>query len=361
MLQKVKEAGITSAARATNVELLSAAATPESPAKPSLPLYGAVGLGMGFVLGMILAVAQGSGDRRIAAPGEGDSHMAYPDLGAVPYAYGGRGEWLTLGDSRQLGSGEDAGRDNRESQDSALSPELASWVDSHSPMAESVRAALAGVLFAASPGQEPRVLAVTSASDGEGKTTVACNFALTLARMNQRVLLIDGHLRKPRLHDVFGFPNRQGFGDLLERLGSDANRGAGDSCAPVDMAALGMAGLQVLPAGERGGGLTARHYSPELPRLLESWRKEYDFIVIDTAPVSLLDSRPLARAADGVVLVVEARRTSQDAVQACLRRLENDGANVLGTVVNDRDAGRMQVRTPPALPAAPLRDSYQPV
>ncbi|MDP2999830.1 MAG: GNVR domain-containing protein [Bryobacterales bacterium] len=359
MLQKVKEAGIATAVRATNVQLLNAAAVPESPAKPNLALYGGAGLMLGLFLGTALAFVQGSGGRRIRTPGEAGSHLGCPELGAVPYAYGGRGGWLALGDSRQLGAGENGRGDRQAHPDSELSPELASWSGSRSPMAESIQAALAGVLFSPPRGQQPRVLVVTSAAEGEGKTTIACNFALALAQMNQRVLLIDGHLRKPRLHDVFGIPNRRGFSDLLEGLGSRASQGVPEMCAPVDMAELDMNGLHVLPSGARSARLVNHLCSPELPRLFESWRGEYDFIVIDAAPLTLLESRPLALAAEGVVLVIGAGRTSQDTALASLRRLEADGANVLGIVLNDRGTGRTPARSPRALVSPAPVSSFQ--
>jgi Mrp family chromosome partitioning ATPase len=72
-----------------------------------------------------------------------------------------------------------------------------------------------------------------------------------------------------------------------------------------------------------------------VPQLFECLRDQFDAIVVDTAPLSFLESRPLARAADGVVMVIGAHQTSRDTALAALRRLTEDGTTVLGTVLND--------------------------
>jgi capsular exopolysaccharide synthesis family protein len=209
-------------------------------------------------------------------------------------------------------------------------------------MVKSIRAALTGVLRSAPPGQQPRVLVVTSASEGEGKTTIACNFALTLAQVRQRVLLIDAHLDRPRLHSLFDVPNRQGFSDVLEDLASQLNSSFRETCASLGMASRHVAGLRVLPSGTGSGSVVNRLYSAELPGLFASLRKEYDYIVVDTAPLSVEYSRPLVRQADGVVLVVGSCQTPQDTALAWVRRLEADGARSVGTVLNDCEFGLCQ-------------------
>ena len=358
-LQKVKEARIASAVRATNVQLLNAAETPELPAKPILPLYCAVGLFGGLFLGTALAFLQGSPGQRIPTPGFASFQPGYLEWGAVPYAFSDLGGRLASGDSHHSGPAEIEGRDTRRPGLSGLSPELACWTGRVSPMVKPIRAALTGVLRSTPPGRPPRLLVVTSALEGEGKTTIACNFALTLAQIRQRVLLIDAHLHRPRLHNVFGVPNGQGFSDLLEDLASQLDPDFCGACASVDMASRHMAGLHVLPSGAGSGSVIDQLHSAELPSLFASLRKEYDYIVIDTAPLSVQYSRPLVRLADGVVLVVGACQTSHDAASAWVRRLESDGTRSVGTVLNDRGLGRMPVCTSQALSSSCSLNSCQ--
>src|SRR4029079_16687583 len=93
--------------------------------------------------------------------------------------------------------------------------EMISWGQRSSLVAESIRTTLTSILFSRQNGDRPRVLVLTSASPKEGKTTVVSNLAIALAQINQRVLLIDGDMRRPRLHSVFDVDNRHGLSDLL--------------------------------------------------------------------------------------------------------------------------------------------------
>ena len=84
-----------------------------------------------------------------------------------------------------------------------------------SVLADCFRATVTSILYAAENGDRPRVIVLTSANPGEGKTTVASNLALALAEIGRPVLLIDGDLRKGRLHEIFQVSNAWGFSDLL--------------------------------------------------------------------------------------------------------------------------------------------------
>ena len=90
-------------------------------------------------------------------------------------------------------------------------------------------------------------------------------------------------------------------------------------------------------------------------------QREFDAIVIDTAPLSDLASRPLVRVADGAVLVIAAHRTSQDTALAALRRLYEDGTNVLGTIVNHPDPRRNRMRLPHTPVYSTQETSYESV
>jgi capsular exopolysaccharide synthesis family protein len=320
MEQKVKEAGIVSAVRSANVQLLSAAAVPDLPFKPILPLYGAAGLLVGLFLGITTAFLRTNGQQRIRAADDAMAQLGLPELAVIPYAPALNGGAFPRGVPEWSDSGANQGE---------------TWNQLEHP----IRTAVASVLLSAPPGRQPRAIAVTSALPGEGKTTVATNFAIALAQTKQRVLLIDGNLRNPRLHAVFGLENTGGMSALLEDLGARARQPIAPHCEQTSVP-----GLYVLPAGEGGDEMANRLYSPKLAHLFEGLKREFDAIVIDTAPLSELDSRPLARVADGVVLVVAAHGTSQETALAALRRLAGDGTNVLGTIVNHRDTRRARSR-----------------
>jgi len=93
--------------------------------------------------------------------------------------------------------------------------ELSTWQRKPSVVGESFRATLVSILFSGENGGRPRIMVVTSSNPGEGKSTVVSNLGIAVAEVNQRVLLIDADLRRPRLHDIFNLKNDSGLSDLL--------------------------------------------------------------------------------------------------------------------------------------------------
>jgi capsular exopolysaccharide synthesis family protein len=218
------------------------------------------------------------------------------------------------------------------------SVELATWQRKPSLIAECFRATLTSILFAGGPGNRPRVLVVTSASPGEGKTTVASNLAIALAEINRRVLLIDADMRKPRLHDVFGVSNQSGLSNLLR--GRDPLNGT--PLAGV-VQATGIPELFVLSSGPGAVSIPNLLHSARMAELLEKARGEFDTILIDSPPLlPIADARILARSADAVVLVLQAGRTTRDSARAAVHRFAEDGSAVLGAVLNSWTPARRE-------------------
>ena len=203
-------------------------------------------------------------------------------------------------------------------------------------MADAFRATLTSILYSGEKGDRARVIVITSANSGEGKTTVASNLALALAEIGpsvlmQSVLLIDGDLRKPRLHDIFGVPNRWGLSDLLE------GKTPPNGCEGM-VFKTGFRNLSLLPSGSLALNISALLHSPRAIGLFKRMRGEFHTIIIDTPPMLYMpDARVLGRYADGVVLVVRSAQTMRDAALAVSRRLSDDGTRVLGTVLNQWD------------------------
>ena len=204
------------------------------------------------------------------------------------------------------------------------------WAQQFSLVTESFRSLVLSILFS-----EPncRILAVVSAMPMDGKTTVASNLAIGLALKGERVLLIDGDLRKPKLHGLFGCRNEKGLSDLLcEDLPAQEqlNEFYSETRTP---------GLFLLPHGNCPVTVEALH-GPRMTRLLTNLRCDFDRVVIDTPPMlHLADARILGRAADGVVLVIRANATDRGAAQTAVDRFVRDGTPVLGCILNDWNPG----------------------
>lgn len=174
------------------------------------------------------------------------------------------------------------------------------------------------------------ILAVTSASVGEGKTTTVMNLAGTLAQAPEaRVLLVDADLRRPSLESRLGLAKCQRPG-LAEAILDPGLR--------LDDVVLGCPrfNLSVLPAGRPPAAPYELLKSPRLGELLETARQRYDSIVLDTPPViPVPDCRLIGRWVDGFLVIVAAHRTPRLLLGEALNLM--DPAKVLGLVFNQDD------------------------
>lgn len=324
MLQHVREAGIASALHASNIRVVDAAVPPRRPYKPSKKVNAVLGLTGGGLFGLVFVVLKERADESIHLPGEAALYLDVPELGVIPSAGAERSSAFSYY-GRFLDS--ESWKHQEECRD--IPVELTTWSKSPSVLGDFVRSTLASILYSGKNGSCPRAIAFTSAGPQEGKTTVASNLALALAEIGKRVLLIDGDLRKPRLHDLFGVSNEWGFSDVLA-----GNKPPDGSEAMVAGTEYGE--LHVLPAGQCHGSISNLLHSPRTSEFLRRMRREFDMVLIDTPPIlPMPDARVLGKLVDGVILVVRADRTTKLTAATASQRLRDDGTRVLGTVLNE--------------------------
>ena len=176
-------------------------------------------------------------------------------------------------------------------------------------------------------GEAPsRVLTVTSASGGEGKTLTAVNLSFALAESGLgKVLLLDADLRKPRTHEYLGIEPRPALSNLLQDPERDIYREAAR-----------LKDLFVIPGGSDFENPVGVLGSERMRRLVERLRLEFRFIVLDAPPIlPIADPQVLAGYADGVLLVVRARRTRRELFKHAIESFR--ATNVLGVVLNGAD------------------------
>jgi capsular exopolysaccharide synthesis family protein len=332
-LRKVKEADVLSAIRASNIRVIDPAKPPARPYKPDMALNAGVGTFGGLLLAFMVVFVRESTDRSFRAPGNTASYLGIRDLGVVPSASGGLRGFLPRS-TRLLSKGESSGDLGRPSWQRGNTPqvELIAWNQPSSQLSASFRSVMMSLLYSKQEQKPPRVMVVTSSQPKEGKTTVICNLGITLAAIGHRVVLVDGDGHEPRLHDIFGLEHVGGLGDLMSEGPFDpsALRSALQQTAIPNLLVLG-AGAQLASRAP------SRLFSRKLSEIVSSLRQQYDFVLIDTPPIlTVPDARLFARLADGVVLVVRAEQTARDSALAAQRRLHEDGAVLLGTVLNDR-------------------------
>lgn len=318
MLQRVKESTIAAAIRASNIRIIDPATPPHRPYKPNFPLGTAAGLLFGGMFGVVAIVLRARADTSVQDPGEAQSLLGIRELGVIPRAQVGPGSFtrvLTMTPETPLLEG--------------TSRHMIAPADSLA--ADSFRAVLASIILG-EPSERPHVLVITSANSGEGKTTAAANLAVALSKVNRKVLLIDGDIRSPRIHHVFGLNNTTGVTDLLNPAQVNENL-----IDPVIHAVA--ANLYVLTAGPAIEGGADLLFASSMTDLIARFRKRFDMVVIDTPPMlAMPDARVLGRISDAVVLIARAGKTSRAAVQAAYQRLVEDQSRVLGVILNDWDA-----------------------
>jgi capsular exopolysaccharide synthesis family protein len=175
-------------------------------------------------------------------------------------------------------------------------------------------------------GKMPRSLAVSSARSGEGKTGVAASLATSFTETGQRVLLIDGDIRKPDVGQLFKLPRHERLGQALL---------AEKPLEELVLASV-VPNLDVLPT-TTGNGWVTRLLTPErATRLLEEASRVYDVVIVDCPPVlAVADALVWAGAVDAVICTVLAHRSDRGAVWAAHRRLLEAKANVIGAVIGN--------------------------
>lgn len=335
-LKQVKETEMASAIRANNVQIAENAAPPMAPVRPSKMLYLSGGIFAGLLLGAVSAMHLDRNYRLVRAPGEVSSRLGIVELGPIPsaavdlpYSVKPVSRWLPALALRK----EPEGCEKEELLRNWL--ETVSWRHRESTMAESYRGALASLLHSGA-GDVPRVVVVTSACAGEGKTTTVTNLGITLAESGRRVLLIDADRRCPHLHGIFDRPNDHGFGDyLLEHTAlSDATLATLISRTEIPR-------LDILPSGSDRSCVPNLVDNQRAAQLLDALRLRYDSVLIDTPPMlALSDARGLGRMADGVALVIGAGRTPEHILAAASERLRQDGTRILGSILNNWQPSR---------------------
>jgi capsular exopolysaccharide synthesis family protein len=193
-----------------------------------------------------------------------------------------------------------------------------------SPRAEAMRKLRTNLRFV--DLQEPaRVVAVTSALQGEGKSTTSCNLAIALAEAGWQVLLVDADLRRPQVAEYLGLDGRIGLTDVL----------LGEAEVADVLQAWGERSLLVLPAGQRPPNPSELLGSKNMADLLLSFRESADIVIVDTAPLlPVTDGVVVAVQADGALLVTRSGSTSLADAGRAADALRAVDARVLGCVLN---------------------------
>jgi len=302
LMNRSERTGLETELKATNIRVVERAETPRSAFLPRRLWNYQLALLGGLILGLALAVLLEHLDNTIKTPDDVRAVLGLPFLGVIPEAA-----------PEERG---DAGPHvQRRPQ---------------SPVAEAYRVLRTNLLFSSAEGGG-RVLLVTSANPGEGKTTTVANLAASLAENGARVLAIDADLRRPTLHQHFGLEKTPGLSDVI----------VGASLTAAAVQNTSQKGLQLLSCGYLPPNPTELLGAQSMRELLVALRKRYDWVIVDAPPVlAMADTPVIAPWADGVVLVVWAEVCPRPALQRTVDQLKAVGGKLTGVALNKVDLAR---------------------
>ena len=301
--RKMKEAGVQASLKVTNVDVIDPAVITFKPAKPNLPVVLSLGMLGGIFLGLLAAYVSESLDHTVLTPEDVESITVLPNLAEIP-------------------------KIPTEKMENTLARSPVVLQLPESGFAESFRA-LRTSLMLSTAGGPPKLIMVTSSLPGEGKSTVACNLATTLAMSGTRVVLVDADLRRGKLANQFSIELNAGLSGCLTSMAKWRD---------VVQTPLEMANLQVLCCGHRPPNPSELLASPKMLEILNELRSEYDFLVVDTPPgLAVTDPILVSPYADAMLLVARCGQTHRHALRRMSERLSRAKAKVAGVVFNAFD------------------------
>lgn len=230
---------------------------------------------------------------------------------------------------------DDMGATNR------FAPRLLTNFASNAGIAEAYRIIRTGMLLNPDAEEGGTVL-VTSTGRGEGKSLTCANLGIVLSRTDKRVVILDADLRLPTVHTLFG----QAPGSYGSQLEDPI--AAGDPTDPdwvLSFAVPVLPNLSVIPAGSSVQYPSELLESRRFAAFLATLRSQFDVVLIDSPPLSLVtDAAVLSGRVDGVLFVLDFQKTKRAAAKRAVRTLRDSGATILGSVVNRLPASRSGAR-----------------
>ncbi len=313
LLQHAKENDIAHAGLSNSIHVIDYATVPEQPVGPKRLRN----VGLAFTLSLGLAICfvlvRERFDNTVRSSADVEKKLRVPALAITP-SVGGSRTLSAVRPRAMIGNGQ--GR-----------PEL--LLGSGDPFLAEVYRHLRATLLLDRDGSELKSLLITSSIPGEGKTTTAINTAITLAESGANVLLIDGDLRRPSLHQIFNVTNDQGLSTALS-----------DELSPSELWSIikkpGLGELSLLTAGPPLKNPAKVLGHEKLRKLLATLESQFTHIVIDSSPiVAFADSVILSAEVDSVLMVVHGGKTPQEIVLRSMKLLDDVDAIVLGVVLNN--------------------------
>lgn len=281
-------------------EIIEAPYLPESPVSPNIKQDLVLGLMSGLLLGVGAAVLQERLNQKVKRIKDLKQLTALSLLGTIPYA--GRYKVGVPITKRR--------KPARQQQQAFI---------------ESLRTLAMNLRYLGAAIDRMKVLALTSAVPGEGKTTITYHLGIVLAELGQRVLIVDGDLRQPTLHLLAGISNEMGLSTVLTSDNpwySVVQRGE-------------IQALDVIGSGPTPANPVALLNSQKMQQLIDEWRQTYDHVLIDTTAVAgVADTQSVGSYVDSVIFVAGMECATDEEITGALEVLRRNQCTLAGVVAN---------------------------
>ncbi|WP_244571429.1 GumC family protein [Mesorhizobium carmichaelinearum] len=295
LIAKLNEVGVSSELKTQSAAIVDFATQPTAPYSPRLSINLAIALALFMAISSSIIYVIELLNNTFTNPEQIEKELGLAMLGILPHV-----------DDREL---------------------IASIADHKSGLSEAYRSLRTSLQFSGAEGA-PRSLLVTSSEPAEGKSTTAFKLGQDFAALGARVLLVDGDLRKPNLHRLFGLDNTIGLSNLLT-----------NTVRKEDLAGLFRStkypNVTVLTSGTIPPNPADLLSSPKMALIVTNLSKRYDLVIIDAPPiVGLSDAPILSRLAEGTLMVVSTKQVTRKSAKTALKRLRAAGANVVGAAMS---------------------------
>ncbi|MBZ9977946.1 GumC family protein [Mesorhizobium sp. BR-1-1-10] len=295
LIAKLNEVGVSSELKTQSAAVVDFATRPLSPYSPRLSINLAIALALFMALSASIIYIVELLNNTFTNPEQIEKELGLAMLGILP-----------LVDDREL---------------------IASIADQKSGLSEAYRSLRTSLQFSGAEGA-PRSLLVTSSEPSEGKSTTSFKLGQDFAALGAKVLLVDGDLRKPNLHRLFGLDNAIGLSNLLT-----------NTVRKEDLAGIFRAtkypNVTVLTSGTIPPNPADLLSSPKMALIITNLGKRFDLVIIDAPPVVGLSDAPiLGRLAEGTLMVISTNQVTRKSAKTALKRLRAAGANVIGAAMS---------------------------
>lgn len=304
LIKKLRELDISSSGVKSNIEIIERAERPGRPISPRIQQNLILASILGFLLGVGAIVAVSYFDPTIQTLDEVESIVNLPVLTVLP----------------RIKVPASIPKEER--------PEFISRISEIAPSSQEVETfrRLRTNIRISDFSTGAIALLITSPTPGEGKTTIACNLAITMAQAGYRTILIDADLRRPSINRVFKLNNKSGLSSYLQ---------GGLSLDDV-IQASSVNGLSIIPSGPIPSNPSELLESTYSYQLIEELKKRFDRIVFDSPPAGpLTDATIIGALVDGIILVISSGQVDKKFIISTKQQLERGGVGIYGVVLNN--------------------------